>query len=240
MAPSATAALGGAPVGRPRCDRRAPRPATDTLRALLAAALALALWSTQAWDRDRLLAAAATHGPLAVSGATALTALIAEQARRPEREQLAAVNAFYNERIRFAADAETSGQVDHWASPLELLGRGAGDCEDFAIAKYFSLIAAGVPSVRLRMVYVRADVAGATIPHMVLAYYPQPSAEPLILDNLRGEVLGASARRDLQPVFSFNAEGLWQGTGSQGAGDPVARLSRWREVLAQARAQGFI
>jgi hypothetical protein len=44
----------------------------------------------------------------------------------------------------------------------------------------------------------------------------------------------------LQPVFSFNSEGLWQGVGGQSAGDPLARLSRWREVLAKARAEGFL
>ena len=71
---------------------------------------------------------------------------------------------------------------------------------------------------------------------MVLAWYAQPLAEPLILDNLIGEVRPASKRPDLTPVFSFNSEGLWQGTGSTSAGDPVSRLSRWREVIAKARA----
>jgi predicted transglutaminase-like cysteine proteinase len=164
----------------------------------------------------------------------------ARSERQSEPARLAAFNDFFNQRIRFAGDVETTGQVDEWASPLELLGRGAGDCEDYAIAKYFSLIAAGVPSARLRLVYVRADLDGGTIAHMVLAYYPQPTAEPLILDNLNPAVVAASMRRDLHPVFSFNAEGLWQGTGSQAAGDPVARLSRWRDVIAKARVQGFI
>jgi len=74
---------------------------------------------------------------------------------------------------------------------------------------------------------------------MVLAYYAQPGGEPLILDNLIGEVRPASRRPDLTPVFSFNSEGLWQGTAGAAAGDPTVRLSRWREVLAKARAEGF-
>ena len=74
---------------------------------------------------------------------------------------------------------------------------------------------------------------------MVLAYYAQPGAEPLILDNLVGEVRAASRRPDLTPVFSFNSEGLWQGAAGAAAGDPTVRLSRWREVLAKARAEGF-
>ncbi len=143
----------------------------------------------------------------------------------------------------FRDDQEVWNQVDYWASPLETLDKGMGDCEDFAIAKYFSLLAVGVPPARLRLVYVRLQIGGAGGPsqaHMVLAYYATPQAEPLILDNLVTEIRPASRRPDLTPVFSFNSEGLWQGTGAQSAGDPVARLSRWRDVLVKARVEGFL
>ena len=95
---------------------------------------------------------------------------------------------------------------------------------------------------KMRLVYVRASIGGADgeqVAHMVLAYYRAPGDEPLILDNLLGEIRVASRRPDLTPVFSFNGEGLWRGVGAQAAGDPVARLSRWREVLAKAHAEGF-
>jgi predicted transglutaminase-like cysteine proteinase len=240
MVSSANAALCCALRPDLRLGKGTPLHSGAALRAIVFALLASILLSTQAWDRGRMLAAAQPYGPQATSGALDLTALIVRSERQSEPARLAAFNDFFNQRIRFAGDVETTGQVDEWASPLELLGRGAGDCEDYAIAKYFSLIAAGVPSARLRLVYVRADLDGGTIAHMVLAYYPQPTAEPLILDNLNPAVVTASMRRDLHPVFSFNAEGLWQGTGSQAAGDPVARLSRWRDVIAKARVQGFI
>ncbi len=74
---------------------------------------------------------------------------------------------------------------------------------------------------------------------MVLAHYAAPGAEPSILDNLVADIRPASRRRDLEPVFSFNGEGLWQGVGTNRAGDPAARLSRWREVQVKARAEGF-
>jgi hypothetical protein len=74
---------------------------------------------------------------------------------------------------------------------------------------------------------------------MVLAYYAQQGTEPLILDNLLGSIRPASRRPDLTPVFSFNSEGLWQGVAGASAGDPQARLSRWRDVMAKARAEGF-
>ena len=152
---------------------------------------------------------------------------------------LSAVNSFFDDRIRYAEDQETWGVPDYWASPLEMLQKGAGDCEDYAIGKYFSLIAAGVAPAKMRLVYVRAQLGGAVQAHMVLAYYADPQAEPLILDNLISEIRPASRRPDLTPVFSFNAEGLWQGVSGSSAGDPSARLSRWRDVLAKAKAEGW-
>ena len=100
---------------------------------------------------------------------------------------------------------------DYWASPLQALGKGMGDCEDYSLAKYFSLVSMGMPIAKLRLVYVRAQIGGQSQAHMVLAYYPAPGAEPMILDNLVSEVRPASQRPDLEPVFSFNSEGLWQG-----------------------------
>lgn len=189
-----------------------------------------------------MLHAAQAQGSPALAAAKALQGVLAGLTGQDESAVLTVINQFFNRRIVFAPDAEVWGQVDHWASPLETLGKGRGDCEDYVIGKYFSLLVAGVPVAKLRLVYVRATIGGpggAVIAHMVLTYHATPGAEPLILDNLIGEMRPASRRPDLEPVFSFNGEGLWQGVGAQAAGDPVARLSRWREVLAKARAEGF-
>lgn len=209
------------------------------LTAVLAASTLISLGS-QAWDRSRMTLAAQRLGPHAVAAVKILQPMLAEGAGQDETALLAEVNEFFNRRIVFTDDATAWGQNDYWASPLETLEKGQGDCEDYAIAKYFSLAASGVPTARLRMVYVRARLAGQSLAHMVLAYYPQPGAEPLILDNLRPEVLAASQRPDLTPVFSFNTEGLWQGAGQVTAGDPMARLSLWRELVAKVRAEGFL
>jgi predicted transglutaminase-like cysteine proteinase len=196
-----------------------------------------------AWDSERMMLAAKKLSPRAMAGVQALQPVLAQALDMSEPNQLQAVNAFFNQRILFRDDTEVWGQVDYWASPLETLDKGAGDCEDYAIAKYFSLLAVGVPVSKLRLVYVRAQIGGpqgALVAHMVLAYYAAPGAEPTILDNLITELRPASRRPDLVPVFSFNSEGLWQGVGPQAAaGDPTARLSRWREVLAKAHAEGF-
>lgn len=212
-------------------------------RHLLLALLLIAASGLQAWNADRMLAAAQKQGPRALAGARALQAALTPAQGLDDDGKLQAVNQFFNRRILFRDDSEVWGMVDYWASPLELLDKGEGDCEDFAIAKYFSLLALGVPMQKLRLVYVRAQLGGpngVVQAHMVLAFYPQPLAEPMILDNLISDVRPASRRPDLSPVFSFNGEGLWQGVGAQTAGDPSARLSRWREVLSKARAEGFL
>ena len=198
-----------------------------------------------AWDADRITAAAARQGEQAAQGVRVLRQVIATAAGQPEVSQLSAINEFYNRRLVFREDIDNWGQVDYWASPLESLQRGMADCEDYAIAKYFTLTAMGVPHQRLRLVYVRATLGGPGGPtqaHMVLAYYASPEAEPMVLDNLITEVRPAGRRPDLSPVFSFNAEGIWEGVGPVivGGGSAADRLSRWRDVLARARQEGFL
>jgi predicted transglutaminase-like cysteine proteinase len=197
----------------------------------------------QALDTGRIVKSAQKYGPTSVANAKALQQVMLALGGRDDAARLRAVNDFYNQRLAYVEDIDNWGQVDYWASPLESLGKGAGDCEDYAIGKYFTLTSLGIPHAKLRMVYVRASIPDAPngfVAHMVLAYYPTPDAEPLVLDNLQPVIRPASQRPDLAPVFSFNAEGLWQGVGSIRAnGDPLTRLSKWREVLMRARQDGF-
>ena len=207
--------------------------------ALLALCLVWAGVGSHAWVSERMLTQAQRLGPSVAARAQLLAQEIMEAQDLEEESRLKGVNTFFNRAIQFRDDKDVWGQLDYWASPLEMMNRGQGDCEDFAIAKYFALMAAGVPSAKLRLVYVRAQIGAVTQAHMVLAYYRDPLAEPLILDNLLGDIRPASRRPDLKPVFSFNAEGMWQGVGASSAGDPSARLSRWRDMLTKAKAEGW-
>jgi len=121
-------------------------------------------------------------------------------------EKLNMVNHFFN-RIRYMSDEEHWHQRDYWATPLEMLATDGGDCEDYAIAKYFTLKELGIPMTKLRITYVIATSINE--PHMVLAYYETPDADPLILDNIKDRVMAASSRPDLEPVYGFNGDGLW-------------------------------
>lgn len=156
--------------------------------------------------------------------------------------KLRGVNDFFNRRIRWVDDIQVWGEEDFWATPLEAMGKGQGDCEDYSIAKYITLKQLGVTSQYLRMIYVRARIGRSQITqaHMVLGYYSTPDAEPLVLDNIVTSITPASQRTDLDPLFSFNSDGLWAGGGSESRADPLARLSRWRSVIERMQTQGFI
>lgn len=149
-----------------------------------------------------------------------------------DTQKLRITNDFFN-RIRFVSDIDHWGREDYWATPVQMLASGGGDCEDFSIAKYFTLRQMGVPAERMRLTYVKAlDLNQA---HMVLTYFSEPDTDPLVLDNLVSEISTASSRSDLQPVYSFNGTGLWlvKGHGmDQHVGNPE-RLSRWKEVIAR-------
>ncbi|NWO05939.1 MAG: transglutaminase-like cysteine peptidase [Alteromonadaceae bacterium] len=152
---------------------------------------------------------------------------LAEKA--PLDRQLQLVNRFFN-RAAFVDDIDHWGEEDYWATPVELLSTNGGDCEDFAIAKYLTLKAMKVPDDQLRIVYVTSESLNQ--PHMVLAWYRTPAAEPLILDNLINSIKPASQRPDLTPVYSFNGEGLWRNksTGEHARVGDAAELERWREL----------
>ena len=135
----------------------------------------------------------------------------------PIDEKLYQVNNFFNE-LEFVDDIDHWGKDDYWATPVEFLATEGGDCEDFVIAKYFSLKELGVPAEKLRLMYVTATRLRQA--HMVLAYYEEPNSVPLVLDNINRRILPASRRRDLLPVYSFNGDGLWLAK-EQGRGQKV-------------------
>ncbi|MCU6683204.1 transglutaminase-like cysteine peptidase [Leclercia sp. H6W5] len=154
------------------------------------------------------------------------------------QDKLKQVNQFFNARMAFRDDIVVWKQQDYWATPIEFLRKGAGDCEDFALAKYFTLREMGVPANQLRITYVKALELNQA--HMVVTWYSTPTAIPLVLDNLKTAILPATQRTDLLPVYAFNGEGLWlpQSGGNKRVGDSK-RLSRWQDLLTRMRAEGF-
>lgn len=120
------------------------------------------------------------------------------------------VNDFFNDKnlITYANDIFIWKKKDYWATPVEFIIKGYGDCEDYSVAKYYTLKALGVKDEHLRLAYVEMNVSKngikSDLAHMVLVYYPKKSAIPLVLDNFNTKVEAAYNRLDLKFLYSFN------------------------------------
>lgn len=206
-------------------------------RALIVAALLLAGCAGQAPRPEPVPAAPERliqriereNGPQAAARASHWFALIERGRSASDAERLQLANSFFN-RARFTTDAEIWQREDYWATPIEFLIEDAGDCEEFAIAKYFTLTEMGIAEDALRITYVKA--LSLDQPHMVLAWYDAPAADPLVLDNLDPRILPASQRPDLTPVYSFNGSDLWlaRNRREQVRSGDAATLSHWRQL----------
>lgn len=164
-------------------------------------------------------------------------ALIESSQSLSDTEKLEKVNQFFNSKVMFVNDIAVWGKEDYWATPLEFLSKGAGDCEDYSIAKYFTLKELGMDEQKLRITYVKAVKLNQA--HMVLTYFENKRAIPLVLDNLDIEIKPANLRKDLVPVYSFNGKGLWLAK-ARGDGKRVgnaSRLSLWEELAARMASQ---
>ncbi|MFO7964964.1 MAG: transglutaminase-like cysteine peptidase [Desulfobacterales bacterium] len=174
--------------------------------------------------------AAEKYGPESRALLVCWQELIRRNGCESDTEKLQAVNAFFN-RMAFVNDIVHWGKKDYWATPIEFLATRGGDCEDFSIAKYFTLKAMGISEDKLNLCYVKA--LRYNMAHMVLTYYESPKAEPLVLDNLTDEILPSSKRTDLIPIFSFNGSGLWlakqRGKGRQAGSS--SRITAWKHLL---------
>ncbi|HDN9007962.1 transglutaminase-like cysteine peptidase [Aeromonas sp. FDAARGOS 1405] len=172
-----------------------------------------------------------TYGARAGKRVTSWRMLVMETKGKAlsETKKLERVNNFFNQ-MRFVDDIKLWRKKDYWATPLEFLGAAGGDCEDFSIAKYSTLLELGIPDEKMRMVYVKALDYNQF--HMVVAYYETPSSVPVILDNLIGSIRPATQRRDLVPIYSFNGSHLWlmKARGQGELAGQSSRLGLWNDL----------
>lgn len=100
----------------------------------------------------QMLARCRANPAICPAAAATFNAVIEEARSRSGRARLGAVNRAVNLAIRWTSDLAQYGVTDIWASPLMTFASGAGDCEDYAIAKYVALVQAGLPAEDLRLV----------------------------------------------------------------------------------------
>jgi predicted transglutaminase-like cysteine proteinase len=151
-------------------------------------------------------------------------------------QKLVGVTEFFN-RFDSIEDKYLWGRDDYWATLFETLEMSGGDCEDFTIAKYFTLRELNIPEESMRLTYVIS--LKTKKPHMVLTLLRDSSQEPIVLDSNNNYLFPVSMRQDLVPVFSFNADGYWlakKGDGWKGKRiGSAAKLSLWQSVLLRMK-----
>jgi predicted transglutaminase-like cysteine proteinase len=130
-------------------------------------------------------------------------ALLRDLRGQDRLSQVRALNRFAN-RIPYNSDMEVWGRSDYWASPLEFLRR-TGDCEDYAILKYYSLRQLGVPAADMRMVVVQDTVRN--LAHAVLLVLVD--GQLLVLDNLTNAIVPQERTPQYVPYYSVNEEARW-------------------------------
>ncbi len=201
----------------------------SSLILLISATLLYAKSSSQLDEPKIINALYSNYGERAAKRGQAWFKVVAKSYDVSESEKLKNVNNFFN-LLRFIDDIKLWGEKNYWATPIEFIGVNGGDCEDFAIAKYFTLLELGIPDKKMRITMVKAVKYNQY--HMVVAYYDTPGSVPLILDNIDGRIKPASQRQDLIPVYSFNGKQLWlnKEKGQGVLAGKSERLKRWTNL----------
>lgn len=124
-----------------------------------------------------------------------------------KKEQLAKVNSYLNQLLS-KPDNNNHKTTDYWETPKEFLKIGYGDCEDYAIIKYFTLLKLGFKKSKLFMTIVYDKYSKNY--HMVLSYFETKGEAPLILDNLSFRILKLDKREDLIAHRFINENGTYK------------------------------
>lgn len=214
-----------------------------TLNAFFISILLFSLFSLNAQDifitKKTIQKIKAKYGEKASKRAVALQKLMLLTKNGSERDKLLKINRFFNQ-MRYITDRKLWKQKDYWATRVEFLGKGAGDCEDYVISKYFTLKQLGISTKKLYFTYVKAIKYKEA--HMVLTYFKTPRSIPLVLDSINPKILPATSRKDLVPVYSFNGDALFLAK-QTGLGQIVPSGNRknkkWLRLVDKIKKEGL-
>ena len=131
------------------------------------------------------------YGEQADKRLSSLLILMEKLKNENETAVVVEVNRFFNQ-IPYSPDMKVWGKKDYWASRLEFLGKGLGDCEDFAVSKFLTMVQLGVPQNKLFLTYVKA-IGYPESAHLVVTYYKEKNSIPFVLDNYDKRILPATS-----------------------------------------------
>lgn len=171
------------------------------------------------------------YGKVTLKRISALLALMNRVEDKDEKTKLREVNNFFNQ-FRYISDIRLWKTKDYWATRTEFIDKFAGDCEDYSIAKYFTLKQLKIADKKLFLTYSKSLKYKTA--HMVVTYFKTKRSIPLILDNYNGQILPATQRKDLKPIYSFNGQDLYNAK-QKGLGEKVPyglqKNKKWLDLL---------
>lgn len=121
-------------------------------------------------------------------------------------QKLAVVNRSVNHLIKYRDDKMVWGTQDYWASPAEALAKGQGDCDDYALMKFFALREAGVSADDMRIVILKDNLHNQL--HAVLAV--NVDGTNYILDNWQDTVFEDTQNPYYKPIFALSESRWWR------------------------------
>jgi predicted transglutaminase-like cysteine proteinase len=124
---------------------------------------------------------------------------------QPVSERINAINQRVNQRLRYVLDIIADGVPDYWQSPLESVTRLTGDCEDYAILKYYLALHAGISQDDLALVIGRIASTGEL--HAVLVARAESGWR--LLDNRTNTVIDLGGRADLGTIYFVDLSDVW-------------------------------
>lgn len=187
-----------------------------------------------------LLLVPVSHGVTVSSGTEKFHSLLENTQGKSEWSVVNYINRYVNRNITDGEDSQIWQSDDFWATPSETLAYQIGDCEDFAILKYWLLRHAGIASANLFFSHV--SVEGLKLPHMVVIYINNDN-EMYVLDNLTERIMPVQQRLDLHYVYSFNESGMWQASTHHPLQKQLTRsvlIKHWQQMRGRWNSQKII
>jgi len=147
--------------------------------------------------------------------------------------------------VKYEPDKTNSGTKDNWYTPKEFYENGSGDCEDFAIAKYYKLKSMGYSPEDMRISHVKLSrgkkgnpgegtaSGGDSEAHMVLI------VNGMVLDNLPDTgVKSFDERKDLAMVYQFNEDNMYVNDKEVSGGSD--NITKWGELKSRIDEEDMV
>lgn len=161
--------------------------------------------------------------------------IIKLQTEKDEEFKVEQINFLINRMSQYESDLKIWKQLDYWTSPLEFINMGLGDCEDYAITKYYSLLKSGIKEDKLILILTNYQKEKTIEKHVVLGYWQSPIKLWVLDINPKIEYI--QDRKELEVLESFNQQGYYYQLTKKKINSIF--LQRWNQAKEKSEKEGW-